>query len=331
MTVSALAAALAGGPGFGGAQSALEPAGPQSARLYDLGLWMTVAGGAVWIGVTVLLLVAARRATARGAAREDEGTERRLGRLVGAGIAGTAVVLVSLLAATFVVGNASSAFADPDALQVEVTGEQWWWRVEYAHPVPAMRVTTANEIHVPVGRRVTVRLRAADVIHSFWVPSLHGKTDLIPGYVTSQTFQVDTPGVYRGQCAEYCGVQHARMSLLVVAHDTASYAAWYRAQLAPGRPPATPEEHAGRAVFEARSCALCHAVRGTDAGASAGPDLTHVGSRLTLAAGTLPNTPGHLGGWVVDPQGIKPGTRMPPNDLSPHELRSLLAYLRSLK
>jgi cytochrome c oxidase subunit 2 len=178
---------------------------------------------------------------------------------------------------------------------------------------------------------VRILLQSRDVIHSFWMPNLNGKQDMIPGRTNDLVVQVDEPGTYRGQCAEFCGVQHAKMAMLVVAHPRAEFDAWWNGQLRPHEPPTDPEAKRGHDVFMTHGCGTCHAIRGTLARGSVAPDLSHFGSRRTLAAGTLPNTRGHLGGWISDPQGIKPGTRMPPVDLKGEELRALLTYLHSLK
>jgi cytochrome c oxidase subunit 2 len=174
-------------------------------------------------------------------------------------------------------------------------------------------------------------LTSTDVIHSFWVPSLHGKMDLIPTHQNTIWMRADRPGAFRGQCAEFCGLQHANMGLLVVAEPPAEFEAWRRAQVAPARVPHTPDEVRGQAAFTSLPCALCHSIRGTPAGGRTGPDLTHLATRRTIAAGTLPNTRGHLAGWIVDPQGIKPGNAMPQSLLEPDDLQALVSYLGSLQ
>ena len=201
----------------------------------------------------------------------------------------------------------------------------------YADTSPHGRFTTANEIHVPVGEPVLFVLNAQDVIHSFWVPSLAGKKDLIPGYTQSMWFQADTAGVYRGQCAEFCGLQHAKMALHVVAEPKAQYRQWVERQRESAAIPTDSVTRRGREIFLVGQCAMCHSIQGTAAASNAGPDLTHLASRRTIAAGTLPNTRGALAGWIVDPQRIKPGTRMPPNLLRPQDLDALLTYLQSLE
>jgi cytochrome c oxidase subunit 2 len=184
---------------------------------------------------------------------------------------------------------------------------------------------------VPVGRPVVVELRSADVIHGFWIPNLGVKRDLIPGETTSIWFQADAPGVYRGQCAEFCGHQHAKMALLVVAEPADSFAGWLARQRDSASTPADSLARRGQEVFLASSCVMCHAIQGTPAGSRVGPNLTHLAGRGTLAAGTLPNTRGNLAGWILDPQRIKPGVRMPPNEIAPDDLHALLAYLEGLK
>jgi cytochrome c oxidase subunit 2 len=191
-------------------------------------------------------------------------------------------------------------------------------------------VVTANEIHIPVGRPVLINTHSQDVIHSFWMPELHGKRDLIPGHPSAIWLQADRPGVFQGQCAEFCGLQHAHMRLIVVAEPEETFQAWLEAQRQSAQPPRDPLAERGMHVFVSGPCALCHAIRGTDAAGHVAPDLTHIASRATLAAGTLPNTPGHLAGWIIDSQSVKPGNAMPSMSLSPEDLQALLAYLGNL-
>lgn len=311
--------------------SAMNPAGPQADRIASLGWLMTWLGSAVFLLVIGFLLYALWRGRRRTESAIGPAVDRRITRWVVGAVAATFLVEAFLLVHSFWTGRELADFADPDALTIRVTGHQWWWQVEYEDPVPARRVGTANEIHIPVGRRVKLELVAGDVIHSFWVPNLQGKTDLIPGYSTTTYLQADSAGVYHGRCAEFCGLQHAHMDFLVIAEPPAQFAAWYTGQLRDAAPPATPEQAKGKQVFLANRCAICHRVRGSEAGGTLGPELTHLASRLTLASVTLANTRGHLGGWVLDPQRIKPGVNMPPNQLSPDELHALLTYLESLK
>jgi cytochrome c oxidase subunit 2 len=311
--------------------STVASAGPQAARIEAL-TWLFVGlGSAVWLAVVGFMLYAAWRGHRRSENASGPEVERHLTRWVGGAVAVTGVILLGLLIANNWTGRALAAFGEPEALSIQVTGHQWWWEVEYLDPVPGRRFRTANEIHVPVGRRVRLLVRSGDVIHSFWVPALHGKLDLIPGYGGTTHFRADRPGVYRGQCAEFCGLQHAHMAVLVIAQPPEEFARWYQAQLHPAAAPADSMQEKGQQVFLSRGCVLCHTVRGTPAGGKMGPELTHLASRRTIAAGTLPNTRGHLGGWVVDPQKIKPGVHMPPNALAPDELHALLSYLQSLK
>ena len=315
-------------------QSALHPAGEVAGHIANLWWVMLAVCTVVYVIVVSAAALAAFRRR-RGAAPSGEGSdangERRLNRVVWGGVVATALVLVGLLFVSESTGRAVTSISSKDALTIEVVGRQWWWEVTYPGAQPADQVTTANEIHVPVGRAVAVALTSHDVIHSFWPPNLAGKTDLIPGYWRTAWLRADRPGVYRGQCAEFCGFQHARMAFHVVAEPPEKFESWLAAQREPAAEPTDALQERGRAVFLSGPCVLCHRILGTGAFATAGPDLTHVGSRLTLAAGTLPNVTGHMAGWIVDSQSIKPGNAMPPNVLAPRDLDALLAYLRNLK
>jgi len=218
-----------------------------------------------------------------------------------------------------------------DTLHVRLIGHQWWWEVQYESPHSPQLLKTANEIHIPVGRPVLLRLESRDVIHSFWAPNLHGKSDLIPGYTGELTIQADRPGIFRAPCAEYCGAQHAKMALLVIAQPAAEFTTWYANEMGNAVAPADPAATRGRAVFLTAACPFCHTIRGTESAGAVAPDLTHLASRQTLAAGTIPNRRGYLGGWIVDPQGIKPGNQMPPNVLPAKDLEALLDYLVTLR
>ncbi|WP_297694758.1 cytochrome c oxidase subunit II [Phenylobacterium sp.] len=245
------------------------------------------------------------------------------------GVALTFVALVASLIWTVAVLAAVNSPAGRPAVTLEVTGHQWWWEVAYDGG-PGESFTTANEIHIPAGAPVEVKLKGADVIHSFWIPALTGKTDTIPGRTNLAWLQADRPGVYRGQCAEYCGEQHAHMALYVKADAPADFEAWRQGQLKPGAVPATPDAIAGQQVFFER-CGACHTVRGTEAGGAVGPDLTHLMSRTTIAAGTLPNTVANLSGWIENPQALKPGAKMPATYVPPAQLAQLRAYLETLR
>ncbi|MBV9078321.1 MAG: cytochrome c oxidase subunit II [Methylobacteriaceae bacterium] len=216
------------------------------------------------------------------------------------------------------------------ALDIEVRGHQWWWEFVYLNKDPSQIFITANEIHVPVGKPVRFALKTADVIHSFWVPRLAGKTDTIPGQTNVAWFEADHPGVYRGQCAQYCGMQHAHMILAVYADRPDEFESWRKAQLQAAPEPSSNEARIGEDLFIER-CGACHAVRGTTAMGHVGPDLTHLMSRNTIAAGTLPNNPGFLSGWIANPQDLKPGALMPRPDISGSDLASIRSFLLTLR
>ncbi len=213
---------------------------------------------------------------------------------------------------------------------IEITGKQWWWSARYLSDDPSRIVTTANEIHIPVGQPVRIKLIGADVIHSFWVPALTGKTDTIPGQTNTMWLEADTPGIYRGPCTEYCGAQHAHMTAFVVADPPEMFKAWWDAQIAPAVAPTTDEGARGQAAFVFH-CGACHTVRGTEAGGTVAPELTHLMARKTIAAGTLDNTPPNLAGWISNPQAIKPGAAMPAPGLSGQEVTDITAYLETLR
>lgn len=319
-------------------QSPLAPASAQAAELLRLGSFFFWIAAAVYLVVVGFLLYAAFRrrppaegtGSAVGSAVGPAG-ERRMRNGVVAAVGLTAVTLFLYLVLSFSTGRALTAPVRHPAATIAVTGYQWWWDVEYEDSIPQRRMHTANEIHIPVGRPVLFKLTARDVIHSFWVPNLSGKKDLIPGDMNTLWFQADTAGVYRGQCAEFCGYQHAKMAFVVVAESPERYATWLEQQRDTARTPADSVARRGQEVFLSSACVMCHTIQGTPAGSRVGPDLTHVASRRTLAAGTLSNTRGNLAGWIIDPQRIKPGARMPSNQLTPGDLQALLAYLGSLR
>lgn len=308
-------------------QSILHPAGIEAARISAL--WWVMFGICtfVWIAVAAATLIAIRR----GRHAASTATDRQASIMVAGAGAASVVALMALLTQSVVTGRALDSIRMPDALRIQVTGNQWWWDVQYDNPNPSLRVTTANEIHLPVGRPVAIGLLSNDVIHSFWIPSLQGKIDLVPGRLNELWLQADKPGVYRGQCAEYCGVQHAKMAMVVVAEAPDDFERWLTANRAPAPAPVTPEQERGKQVVERGPCAMCHTITGTLAGGRTAPDLTHIASRSSLAAGSLPNSPGYLAGWISDPQHIKPGNRMPPTGLNADELQAVLAYLGTLK
>jgi len=318
-------------------RSVLAPAGPQAAHI--AALWWLM----FWVCLVILLVVSAALLIAlwrgrTGAARDvamppidpDPLQENRIARIVAGCVALTAVILLLFLFASAAAGHKLALLASDRALKIRLTGYRWWWKVQYPGNSPADEVITANEIHIPTGRPVLIDAYSQDVIHSFWVPALHGKRDLIPGHPGSIWLQADRPGRYEGQCAEFCGLQHAHMRLIVVAEPEEKFNTWLQAQREPAHEPADAIAERGRDVFLSGPCAMCHAVRGTGAGGQVAPDLTHLASRATLAAATLPNSPGNLAGWIVDPQHVKPGNAMPANSLSAEDLRALLAYLGGL-
>ncbi len=310
-----------------GRHSALEPAGPQAGRIDAFWHFLWIASALVLLAVVVALLAAAFRRRHAGVPEHASAATRTA---VTGAVGLTVVILLVFLGINFGTGRALTIPPD-DALLVRVTGKQWWWEITYPGNPPSHQVTTANELHVPVGVPVVVELASSDVIHSFWPPNLVGKRDLIPGETASIWFQADSAGTYRAQCAEYCGHQHAKMAMLVVAQPRDSFDGWLARQRDSARTPADSTAARGQEVFLAASCVMCHSIRGTPAGSRIGPDLTHFASRRTIAAGTLPNTRGNLAGWILDPQRIKPGSRMPPNQLAPDDLHALLAYLETLR
>ena len=312
--------------------SAAGPAAAHIAGLWAIFFWVAVAVEVAVVACLVYAILRARdRAPVGFALAAEPALERRLTLGVWAAVALTTLTILALLAASIVTTRALAARPGGQPLTVEVTGHQWWWEIEYWDPVPSQRVRTANEVHVPVGEPVMVKLRATDVIHSLWVPALHGKKDLIPGHANSVVIQADQPGTFAGQCAEFCGYQHAHMRLLVVAESRGAFDAWLEGQRRPAPKPTDARTRRGRDVFLTGPCVVCHAVAGTTAAARLGPDLTHVAGRATLAAGILPNTPGHLAGWIIDPQRIKPGVHMPSIGLDGADLQALLAYLETLR
>jgi cytochrome c oxidase subunit 2 len=274
--------------------------------------------------VSILLLVALMRR--RAAAGEIAGDAAGW---VYAGVGISAFVLtIALVWTVRVLAHVNAPQGEP-ALTIEVTAQQWWWKARYLDADPSKTLTTANEIHIPVGQPVRVELIGADVIHSFWIPALAGKTDAIPGQRNVTWIEADEPGRYRGQCTEYCGAQHAHMGFEVVAESPGDFARWRDLQLAPAPEPASDALARGRHDFEFR-CGACHTVRGTEAGGTTGPDLTHVMSRQMIAAGTLPNSPATIAAWIANPQSQKPGTLMPNLQLSGDEVGAIDAWLATL-
>jgi cytochrome c oxidase subunit II len=311
-------------------QSVLDPAGPQAAHiswLWWLMFWVTTA---VFLVVFALTLAAVWRG-GRAQAAIDDKADRPLAAAVSFGVALTVVILFGLLGATMWTHRAVLALGAESAVTVNVTGHQFWWEFEYEEAVPSQRVTTANELHIPVGRPVVLKVTSRDVIHSFWVPNLQGKRDLIPGIMSAIWLQADRPGVYRGQCAEFCGKQHAHMAFEVVAEPDAQFERWLDAQRQLASAPRSAAATHGRDVFLTTQCVLCHTVRGTPAAGKVGPDLTHVGTRGKIASGTLQTKPDDVAEWIRDPQHVKPGSQMPPTRLTDADVQALSEYLVNLK
>ena len=318
-----------------GAHNPLHPAAPQARHIEWL-YWLLF-----WILFTVFVLMMAAYTGAGAKTRvvashplpiieKDEDIERRASWAIGSAIGVTVIVLFVILIVSVVTGKRVQGLTSKNPVTIQITGHQWWWEITYPNPQADQTVTTANEFHVPVGTPIVVLTNSKDVIHSFWAPNITGKRDLLPGNSSAFWFQIDQPGTYHGQCAEFCGLQHAHMGFSIIAEPVDEFQAWQQQQIKAAIEPSTPEALRGREVFLTHACLMCHTIRGTDAGSRFGPDLTHVASRKMIAAETLPNTAGALAGWVVDPQRIKPGTQMSPNPLSPDDLQAVVTYLQSL-
>lgn len=318
--------------GCTGWQSAMDAHGTSAISLRQLIILIVVACSLVWMGVMVALIGAlwrGRRERTRPTDL-DPHVERRMSGAVLTATLATAVVISVFTVASFFATRALSV-AGGDDLIIKVSGSQWWWNVRYLDPQPDKSFQTANEIHIPVGRNVRFQLEGDDVVHSFWVPSLAGKQDLIPGRPNELNVRAERAGIYRGQCAEFCGLQHAHMAFLVIAESDQEFNRWAEAQRQPAATGSDEEAAAGRDTFLAKACISCHTIRGTAASGTTGPDLTHVGSRRTIAAGLFETTRGSLAAWIADPQTLKPGNNMPMVPLTSEELRAVSAYLASLK
>lgn len=303
----------------------LDARGPAAARINTLWWIMFGVGAVVYLVVMGYMLAALfrRRPADFDETQQPEGTRT----VLWGGAVIPAVILVGIFGATVFTMGALDEPSIAEELVIEVEGKQWWWDVRY----PELGFRTANEIHIPVGQPVAFKLLAEDVIHSFWVPQLHGKLDMIPGHVTEFWLEASEPGAYLGVCAEFCGDQHAKMQFLVIAEEEEDFLAWVAQQQQPASAPATELAQEGQEIFLGSTCINCHAIEGTGATGELGPDLTHLASRRTLAAGTVPNNRGNLGGWIVAPQSIKPGSLMPATEMSGPDLQALLAYLETLE
>jgi cytochrome c oxidase subunit 2 len=325
-------AAIALGPcalalgGCDGPQSALAIGGAGAADIADL-WWVMLAGAAL---IYVLVLGCATYAAVVAPDRHPRFPGQAF--IVGGGVVLPVVVLAALLTYSFVLGRDLSRGPGPEALRIEVIGKQWWWEVRYLPPDGGEPVVSANELRLPVGQPVELLLSSTDVIHSFWLPSIAGKRDMIPGRVNRLVLEAEAPGVYRGQCAEFCGGPHALMAFYAIAEPAGDFARWLEREAAPATAPEDAFLRRGRNLFLSSGCGVCHAIRGTPAEGQLGPDLTHLGSRMSLGAGVLPNNVGTIAGWIADTQHIKPANKMPSfNTFSGVELRAIAAYLASLR
>ena len=314
--------------------SAFNPDSPQAHAIATLWWWMFGVGGLVWLAVIGASIWAGR--ARRGRVESDalthvtKGEHRRMERSVAIATFITVLILGGFLVYDFGVGRALAEHPQR-ALTIDVVGHQWWWEVQYEDPSPSKRIGTANEIHVPVGELIQFKLRSVDVIHSFWAPNLNGKRDLIPGYTSTHWFRADTAGIYRGQCAEFCGMQHAQMAFYIVAEPKVQFQAWLAAAATPHEQPTDPRLVYGQRVFMTSGCPLCHSIAGTEAYGSVGPGLSHFKSRSAIAAGTLANNRANLTRWIANPQAIKPGARMPALPFTKDQLDALVSYLETLK
>jgi cytochrome c oxidase subunit II len=311
-----------------GKQSTLSPHSPDANGIAVLWWWMLGIAAVVFLGAVALLVLGWFRRDRPGLPFVGEREGVNTGLVLTFGMVIPIVVLVALfgVADLWLVQKTAPPAAGSTAMTIRVIGHQWFWEVRY----PGSGVITANEIHIPARTRVQVVATTDDVIHSFWVPELNRKIDMIPGQTNRVLLYANQPGVYRGQCAEFCGLQHAHMAMKVFAEPPKAYRAWLAGQEKPAAQPATPEQRDGEQVFLGDACADCHTIRGTSAQGTIGPDLTHVASRDTLAAVTIPNTPRQLQRWIENPQHIKPGNKMPGLDLSKSDFRAIRAYLDHL-
>jgi cytochrome c oxidase subunit II len=316
--------------GCSGVQSPLSPAGDQAAALHGLFLLMMAVCGGVYLVVLAAIVWSVVSAQARRRAgeggHEDRFLDRGLYTAAGVIVAGLTVLIIG----SFIADRALIAKRDDNAMRIRVTGHQWWWRIEYRDPRSGRWIETANELHLPLGRTARVELASGDVIHSFWVPNVSGKIDMIPGRRNVLDLTPRRLGWFRGQCAEFCGTQHAHMAFDVKVDTAADFDAWLAQQDSPLTSPRAGEVPRGAAVF-LRSCSSCHTVRGTSAAGRAGPDLTHFASRRSIAAGTLAMSRGGIQGWLAQPQALKPGTSMPTVPLAPADADAVASYLETLR
>lgn len=325
------------------AQSTFNNHGPASRSIGNLSWAMTVLFLVFTLVMGVLLGIAFYKR--RGSLAEHEPIDADGGQIWIA-VGGLAIPLI-VLTVLFVAGLSlmsdfpihgmrgmpnSSQMVGSMKPEILIIGHQWWWEIHYLNDDPSKSFITANELHLPAGQSVNIEVRTADVMHSFWIPALNGKVDLIPGQPNYIRIVASQPGIYKGQCAEFCGEEHSRMRLLAVVQEPDAYRAWIADQLKPGAEPTTPEAKAGQQIFESGPCAMCHTVRGTTAGGRVAPDLTHIGSRQMIASDMYPNNVGYLEAWITNAQSLKPDALMPNlADFTGEQISDLVAYLRGLK
>jgi cytochrome c oxidase subunit 2 len=305
--------------------SVFSPASPQGREI--LGLFWIVLGiaGVIFLVVTTLVVIAAIRFRERPGGPPPSTTEENL-VLEWIWTAIPSLILAVLFVLTVRVMHQVDPNPGNRDVDLEIVAHQWWWELHY----PGYGVTSANEFHLPVKRKLLLRLESADVVHDFWVPALGKKVDAIPGHPNSLTLTIDHPGTFLGTCDEFCGAEHARMRIRVIGQSEDEFVAWAEHQASAAVEPSSPDARRGAKLFQQRTCASCHTIQGTPARGRVGPDLTHVASRETLASGVLANTPENLSRWIADPQAIKPGCQMPDLHLDPSEVQLLTAYLKEL-
>lgn len=307
-------------------QSTFARAGTAAAAVDDIGTFLYVLLGVVYVAVLAIMVWSAFSPAAKNAGR---------GWIVGGGVVLPLVAVAAIFLRAQPAANDMAVHPADDVRRIHVIGRQWWWEVRYLEGGDPGGIVLANELHLPVGERVHLLLETGDVIHSFWVPALAGKVDMVPGRTTGLTLQATRSGQFRGQCAEFCGLQHALMAIVVVAEPPDEFSRWLARQAQPATAPTDAERLQGQGLFFEKGCDDCHAIRGTGAqggNRDHGPDLTHVGSRASLGAGILPNHRSTLGGWIAGSQDVKPGNAMPSDNVfTGTELRALTAYLASLQ
>ena len=323
-----VAGVLLAGCGSGHSPSMLDAKGSESRHIAGLWWLMFAIACGVYAIVAGFITGAVLRKPAVASETDPDPAGRRFDdrMIVFGGVVAPILVLVVLAVVTVTTTNALRR-PESDALHVDVVGKRWWWAVTY----PSVHFTTANELRLPAGRPIEIRLTSDNVIHSFWVPQLAGKVDTIPGQTNLLRFVARTPGTYKGECAEFCGVQHTHMGFIVRVQSPGDFDRWLTQHSRPAIEPASEPAAQGEAAFNAQSCAGCHTIAGTPAAGTLGPDLTDIGERETLGAGALTNTPDNLARWITDAPGAKPGVLMPELDLSPRDVQSIVAYLESLK